>query len=258
MKVHFELALEMFFYGLAVFSRSDCGLILAGCYDIPSGRRVDELLTRMQQNRLITRHGRGKKASFAITDLGRQRVRIHDPTLNWNQSWDRKWRVFTFDLPIARRNERLILWRALRDAKLGLLQRSVWVWPRDVQPLLEQITTSRSIPECFCGFEAGKVFLCDSTEIVTTAWDFEEIGRRHATYLRHAIATPAGLNRCRSLRELSHLARIERDAFAFAFSLDPLLPRELWPDGYRGLAVYECRRAFQSVLRRRLRELCDG
>jgi DNA-binding transcriptional regulator PaaX len=257
MKLEFEIALGFFFWGLETFSRRDCGLILAGYRDTPGGRRLDQLLERWRRQQLITRHGRGKTAEFTITERGRSLVPVFEPHRAWNKPWDSKWRVFSFDLPADRRKDRTKLWRALHDAKLGCLQHSVWIWPHEVEALLREVIQARGIPECFCGFEASRLFLCDHAEVAATAWDFDEISRRHATYLRHLVANPSALLRARDLTELARFARIEHDAYRYAFSRDPLMPRVLWPKSYSGAAVEERHQNFCAVLQRRLHELCS-
>ncbi len=254
-KLQYEIALEFFFWGLETFSRRDCGLILAGYRRTSNEAYLNQLLDRWRQRHLIERHGRGKNARFSITATGRNQIRQLGPTESWARPWDGKWRVFSFDLPSPQRRQRMLLWRALRDHKLGLLQRSVWIWPHEVEPILKQIIEAQGIPECFCGFECSRLFLCNDSELVATAWDFEEINRRHQTYLQHTVARPDSLERARDLRTLAHIAWVERDAFAYAFSLDPLLPRALWPRSYRGEEVAARRQAFRACLARRLREL---
>jgi len=255
MKLEYEIALEFFLWGVEVFSRRDCGLILAGFRHTTSERHLEQLLERWRRQQLVTRHGRGRNAEFTITDRGRERVGVFNPHRPWSAPWDGKWRVFSFDLPSDRRKDRTRLWRALHNAKLGCLQHSVWVWPHDVETLLRETIQAQGIPECFCGFEANRLFLCNNAEVVVTAWNFEEITHRHDTYLHHQVATPASLNRARDLTELAHVARIERDAYQYAFSLDPMLPRILWPEHYTGVLVEERHQHFRATLQRRLQEL---
>ena len=138
---------------------------------------------------------------------------------------------------------------------MGYLQRSVWVWPHAAEALLQEIIQARGIPECFCGFEASRLFLCSTEEVVTTAWDFQEIARRHQTYLQHLVANTGSLNRARDLQELAMVVRVEREAYQYAFFLDPLLPRSLWPKTYRGPIVAERHEVFCACLRRRLPEM---
>ena len=59
----------------------------------------------------------------------------------------------------------------------------------------------------------------------------------------------------KNLRTLAILARTERQAYAYAFSLDPLLPRTLLPKGYHGLTVHRRHEEFRFYLRERLQIL---
>ena len=245
-----EVALEIFLWGLEVFSRRDCGLILSGYRVCDADRRLDRLLERFKQQQWLEQQGRGKAATFTITETGRQRLRVVRPAEQWDKPWDGRWRVFLFDLPAQRGKERMVLWRALRDAKMGLLQRSVWIWPQPVTKLFEQVVHAHSIPECFCGFEAGQLFLCSDAEVVASAWDQTAIAHAHETYLKHLVATTASVRRAPNLHELATVARIERDAYQFAFRMDPLLPRQLWPKTYRGAQVENRHQAFLAELRR--------
>lgn len=255
MRIEAEIALECFLWGLEIFSRRDCGLLLAGYRVCEGERRVERLLARLEQQKLLERTGRGKKATFTITDRGRRRQRVNRPSDYWNRSWDGQWRVFFFDLPSHRTKDRQVLWRALRDAKMGLLQRSVWIWPHEVEPLLQDVIQAHGIPECFCGFRATSLFLSDNQEVISVAWDFEAIDRAHETYLKHLVANVASLNRARDLKELARVARMERDAYQYAYAVDPLLPRKLWLADYQGVKVEERHQAFESRLRARLKEL---
>ncbi len=255
MRTEAELALEVFCWGLEVFSRRDCGLILAGYRICDGERRVERVLERLRREKLLAQSGRGRHAKFTITGAGRQCVHIERPADSWHRVWDGRWRVFTFDLPARRKKQRMILWRALRAARMGLLQHSVWIWPHSVEPILQKVIQAHGIPECFCGFEAERLFLCDDAEVVATAWDFSAIDRVHEVYLKHPVANVQSLNRANNLHELARVARVERDAYRDAFRDDPLLPRALWPRLYRGARVEERHQEFLARLSRRLREL---
>lgn len=255
MAIRYEQVLEFFFWGLDVLSRRDCGLVLAGLRVCESERRANQLLSRLEQQSLIERDGRGQRARFRITEAGRNRVASIEPARLWAKPWDRRWRVFGYDLPETRRKDRVALWKALHARKLGLLQRSMWVWPHPVEQLLREIVEAEGIPECFCGFESRQLFLCDDAEVVEAAWDFQEIGRRHQSYLRHPAATAKALATARDLQTLAQRVRVERQAYQFAFSFDPFLPRELWPKSYAGPAVEARHQRFRAALREQLTRL---
>jgi DNA-binding transcriptional regulator PaaX len=146
----------------------------------------------------------------------------------------------------------------LRSRNLGLLQRSVWIWPHDLTQILREIIQVKGLPENFCGFTAPELFLCTHAEVVATAWNWEEITRRHRTYLTHLTANRAALQKAATLAALAGVARLERQAFAFAFSLDPLLPRTLLPDGYLGCETWERHAQFRDLLHTQLDQLAPS
>jgi phenylacetic acid degradation operon negative regulatory protein len=204
---------------------------------------------------LISRSGKKSATTFCVTAKGWERAQVCNPERSWNHSWDGAWRVVTFDVPETRRKERKLLWQALRSRKLGLLQRSVWVWPHDLTRILHEIVQVKGLPHNFCGFTAQELFLCIHAEVVTTAWDWEEITSRHRIYQTHLAANRAALQKANTLATLAGVARLERQAFDFAFSLDPLLPRTLLPDGYMGRETWKRHTEFRDLLGTRLGSL---
>lgn len=255
MKPNLDDVLDFFFWGLEVFSRRDCGLILAGLRQCESDWQANQCLARWERRQWIKREGRGANARFAVTATGARQRRVMDPAEHWNATWDRQWRLFTYDLPEKRRSERVLLWRALHAHKLGLLQRSVWVWPHAVESILQGILQATGIPKCFCGLAGERLFLCTNTELVAASWDFQQIYECHQQYI---AASPRFLESLQAAGDLQQVARVagsERAAYGTAFSLDPLLPRRLWPNPYAGPMVQQRHTQFGSHLRRRIRAL---
>jgi DNA-binding transcriptional regulator PaaX len=209
----------------------------------------------LEQHRLIKRHGDGTEVRFTVTATGIARAHVTDPIRNWNRPWDGLWRVFGYDLPMPRRRDRQVLWRALRAKKFGLLQQSIWVWPHDVEATLLELVQAENIPECFCGFEAPRVFLTSHRAIVRAAWDFNAINRCHRTYLAHSVSTQTAVKRAVDLSMLARLTQTERHAYRAAFVLDPLLPRGLWPKGYQGKQVEQRHQQFRAAIRQRIHKL---
>lgn len=209
----------------------------------------------MVRDEYVTRTGRGSTVEFAITEKGRQRCALPDPTAHWDRTWDNCWRLFTFDIPESRRKDRLTLWRELRSRRLGFLQLSVWISPHDIEAVLNEVVEAHGIPECFAGFECDRLFLCSHAEIVSTAWDFEKIALEQEAYLRQIVGITSGLRGATNLPTLARLARAERLSYEDAMAHDPWLPRVLWPKGYRGEKVHRAHQAVRTELSRRLPQL---
>jgi len=254
-RVDYAEILDVFLWAVDKLMRPTLNNLLQGYEESYSVFRHDNLLRRMQQENLLVRRGRGHNAWFILTAEGQRRALVSDPMRQWNRTWDGSWRVVTFDLPETRRKDRLRLWKTLRAHRLGLLQRSVWIWPDELEPILTEIVRAEGIPECFCGFEARRVFLCTDAEIVAAAWDWEEIARRQQGCLQSIAAKLRVLEKIRELPRLAAEARSERQAFLHAMELDPLLPRELWPRNYMGNRLWEEHIRFRRGLHQLWRRL---
>jgi len=255
-RLGYEEVLDLFLWTTDMLTRPTLHNLLAGYEEYAHRPGNVHLFLRLEQRRFLERVGKtDKEPIYRITADGIQRARVYDPQADWTRSWDGQWRVVVFDLPEVRRKDRQNLWRTLRARKLGLLQRSVWIWPHPLQPILEEVIQAEGIPECFCGFTARDLFLCSHAEVVASAWDWEEIERAHETYLRHPVLTGHGLADAHTLAQLAALARNERRAYAYAFALDPLLPRALWPKGYRGAEVQRQSDQFRRQLTEKFQAL---
>jgi phenylacetic acid degradation operon negative regulatory protein len=247
--------LEVFFWGFNKLSRPTFCNLLAGYPELSKAERITRMTQRLEALGLLKREGRGRSASFSITNQGLRTRRWFDPSGAWDKPWDGAWRMLMFDVPEVRRRDRRRLRKALRDRKFGLLQRSIWIWPHDLKPILQEVIEAEGVPECFCGCSTQELFLCSHADIVTKAWDFREIERRHRAYERHPSLSGVVLKKTTTGSSLVALARSEYHAYQHAFSIDPLLPRVLWPRSYRGLVVLRLHEQFRRDLARRLAQI---
>ncbi len=225
-----------------------------GYQDIDDPRKADAAIGRMTRKSLVQKTGKGKSASFEITDSGKKLVSFSSPRQGWDAPWDGHWRVVVFDLAAHRTKDRQALWLALRSRKLGLLQRSVWIWPHEFEDSLKEITNARGIPECFCGFESRRLFLCTDQEVVRSAWKFDRITEAHKIYLRQKRSFAKEIPKASNTTNLVRLAWEERRAYQEGFLEDPILPTTLCPEGYLGYEVEEAHREIAQRVRERFRQ----
>lgn len=249
--------LDLFAWGSEALSRRDCRLILMGFRHLEVEAKAAQMLNRLERRQWIHREGKGDKARFSITPEGAKQRAVLEPSTHWETPWDGRWRLFIYDLPERRRTERVLLWRALHAHRLGLVQRSVWVWPHPVEAILQGILQTANLPECFCGFVAERLFLSTDAELVATSWAWERIHQGHQEY---AVAAPRFLKSLQAGRALDQVARVaaaEWQMFQQSFAFDPLLPRALWPANYEGPAAADRHAKFRAELAQRVQELAQ-
>lgn len=169
-----------------------------------------------------------------------------DPVAAWSGKWDRKWRLFLFDIPEGHRAKRLKLTRALHAAGCGCLQRSVWISARNSPELEELVTGQESDCSQLLLLYADSKGAATDKRMVSAAWDFDRINGRYnevSTVLDEFRSVSESATPPEALRQWT-----EREHYAWksALRLDPLLPTELLPRGYLGRNMWEKR---TSVLR---------
>lgn len=164
-----------------------------------------------------------------------------DPCANWNQPWDGLWRLVVFDMPQERRAERLLLHRALREHGLGRLQGSVWISPRPLEDLREQLAGDRH-PSSLLLLEGQAIGAEKPSEIVREAWNFGEICDEWLAY-RTCLRKGKRLLRANPIDSsaLKEWAKLEHHAWQKIIRIDPFLPKALLPREYCGKKIWQQR-----------------
>ena len=178
--------------------------------------------------------GGGTERVYRLTQKGILRAMggVH-PVERWDRGWNGMWRMVVFDIPEEKRGLRNELRRELRAARFGGLQGSVWISPDPVKAIGEQLKEIASSSGVITFFEGATCCGESSSDVVSTAWDFAEIERNYETYRAHLKSIPDGTGEV--VREnLLEWGRIEKKLWSDCMVSDPLLPRELWLDGYTG------------------------
>ncbi len=164
------------------------------------------------------------------------------PEKQWDREWDGKWRTVMFDLPETKRGLRNELRRQLKTGHFGGLQRSVWISPDPVGELSESVKNLAVESGVLFFFEGSACGGESNREIVHQAWNFEKIGRAMDVHRHHLEKLPQSREPGWQEQLLSW-ANEEKELWTRVMELDPLLPRELWPEGYQGEKNWENRKA---------------
>jgi phenylacetic acid degradation operon negative regulatory protein len=206
--------------------------------------RMNRHLKALETAGLVEHLGteQGDDRLVRLTDAGRDSFwGTLDPEALWGRRWDGVWRMAMFDVPQARNALRVRMRRKLRDLRFGWLQNSVWVSPDPIADLLRALAAEEISVESLLFMEGRPAGGETDAELVAGAWDFEQLARLHATYLKFLETRPASPRVTKGGGWPVWLAAEER-AWRAIVRHDPFLPAALLPRGYAGRTVWEARR----------------
>lgn len=208
-------------------------------------------LRAMEKRGLIALNG-DKAADWVpqITKAGRHLAQNEfDPQEAWSYSWDRQWRIISFDLPQNQPSRRYQLNSWLKQMRFGRLQGSLWVSHRSSQTWNEAISRIDVDPHAVIFFQSASIGKLDAQQIVAKAWDFMKINAFYEEYLKFlAVHPPPRLSSHQLTESPAHWFRSEYSLWRKAYSLDPFLSKELLPSDYLGQKAYLARnQIFKTV-----------
>jgi len=227
-----------------VLSRGRAGMVA------PHLLRPGEVRYRMAQHRLrkagflAVRRARGQPPVFRLTPEGERKVPdLLRPERRWNRAWSGRWQMLVYDVPETERAYRNHLRAFLRRMRMGRLQNSVWITPDDIRAEYADLMEAAAVEDYAMLVEARTVLGNRGSRVARIAWNLDRIDAGHAWYLQ---AVDAALDRVAATpptrQQAWTIVREDLNAYRAVMADDPLLPRALWPDGYRGPAVVAAHR----------------
>jgi len=186
-----------------------------------------------------------------LTNLGTSSLGDEiDPQVEWGTPWDGHWRLLAFDLPKESGTERQALRKWLRSKRLGKLQGSLWITPKDLSNWAEDLVKSKVDPSSVLVIKGDFEGNADPLKYVKSAWNFERINQSYLEYIRFLEN-----RRIDTIRydQSSHWFRKEISLWRKAYDQDPFLPKELCPrektGGYLGPKALKLRRRAYKKLK---------
>lgn len=198
----------------------------------------------------------GAEPCLRVDHLAPSEQALHYPERWWKEKWSGIWYVLVYDVPESNRLYRQHLRRVLRQNRCGCLQGSVWISPRDLRPLFDDLHTAANLGDLAHLFEARTVLGLGGQRLVREAWDFDSLDRLQERHRKVcAQGTEILARRDLASPDLVRAAMDEAAAYRAVIDADPLLPRPLHPPGYDGARTVELHRAFVQSVRQRAREV---
>ena len=221
----------------------------------PSAMAYDGARRRLCHAGLVAyRRSAGKDPVLRLTDKGERATDdIFRPERWWRRRWSGVWYLMVYDIPETQRSYRNVLRQFLRQLRIGRLQGSVWITPRDIRPEYDDLVKAAGIKSYAYLFEARTVLGLPTDQVVRSAWPTDLLEQCQQWYCENAQRNLDAL-RLKQLpqKSLWVFVRETNRAFRAVMALDPLLPKALWPDGYRGAEVVTWHRRLLGELARQI------
>jgi len=215
----------------------------------PSEKAYQSAMSRLQKKGLVVRiNPKETLPHLILTDNAKARCPAYQhPEKLWNTQWSKIWYTLVFDVPESERHYRDSLRRLLKRMRMGCLQRSVWITPRDIRPEYADLEKGAAVGTVAYLLESRTVLHLDQQEMVLNAWDFGHLHELQSRYLKVFTENLTVLDRPTHTEEsLMGLLYQESEAYAQAMQLDPLLPKTLHPENYLGEKVWRLRNRLRT------------
>ncbi len=211
-----------------------------GCY--PNTHAFQSSVDRMRKQGLLT----VSKSDGSLPELKLTPSAIsslppyYAPEKLWNKRWNKWWYVLMFDVPEKNRSYRDTLRKFLKQMRCGCLQKSVWVTPRDIRPDYDDLNRAAAVDSVAFLFESRTVLGFGDQSVVREAWNFNKLNQLHESYIQFAEENLSKLQNENPVEEeVLQLLRMDNQAYSQAMLSDPLLPKELHPEEYIGMRVFQ-------------------
>jgi len=217
----------------------------------PSQTAYNMAMSRMRKAGLIVRSNTaGKLPCLRLTTEAQNRLpAYHRPEELWNSKWNGIWYMLIFDVPEKERHYRDTLRGFLKRLRMGCLQKSVWITPRDIRPEYDSLEQAANVHAVSYLLESRTVLHQDTAEIVDESWNFDWLNELQERYIsvfkKNLKQLKNGNNTAEYVMDLLYA---EAEAYIQCMRRDPLLPNELLPQAYQGKDVFYLHRKIRKSI----------
>ncbi|MDP4007544.1 MAG: hypothetical protein Q8P55_03085 [bacterium] len=105
-----------------------------------SKKQTYDTFRYLRKKGLIEMRQEGHDAIIVLTPEGKRKAgkyQIDDLAIEWPKTWDRKWRIIFFDIPVTSNMVRNVFRRKLKEFGFYRLQKSVWIFPFECREEIE-------------------------------------------------------------------------------------------------------------------------
>jgi phenylacetic acid degradation operon negative regulatory protein len=227
-----------------------------------SQQAVRSSLSRMSQNGWLKVRRVGNRSYYGPTARTRRVLEEGERRIFATRAepWDGRWRLLVYSIPEKKREVRTELRKQLSWLGYGPLSSGSWVCPHDVSRDVQELVTSlgiQSFVETFTGSHGG---FSDDPALAAHCWDLKGISDRYGAFIaKYQPLYESFLQRSDITDSECFVQRFTLvHEYRKFFFLDPELPSELLPEGWRGAVARDLFRQFHTLLADRANAYFDS
>lgn len=215
---------------------------------------------RLAKQGLVVKHRGLDTPILQISEAGSDSLAAYfQPEKYWERKWSGVWYMLVYDIPEVDRKYRDMLRKFLKSQRMGCFQKSIWISARDIRPQYADLARGAALDAFACLFEARTVLGMHAEQVVSEAWDFEELyvlQKRFCDVYSENLKLLQVHAKEMTTEKLVRLATEELEAYRMAFVWDPLLPSKLLPYSYQGKAAHALHLELSNLVRIQLK-ICN-
>jgi len=227
-----------------------------------SQQAVRSSLSRMSQNGWLKVRRVGNRSYYGPTARTRRVLEEGSRRIfaSHTEPWDHRWRVLMYSIPEKRREVRTELRKQLSWLGYGPLSSGSWVCPHDRRQDVQDLVSTLGIRPYVETFTAKHTGFANDRELAMRCWDLQGINKRYEDFIaKYQPLYESFLHRDDVTDSECFVQRFTLvHEYRKFFFLDPELPPELLPEGWRGTAARELFRTFHSLLADRANAYFDS
>jgi phenylacetic acid degradation operon negative regulatory protein len=180
--------------------------------------------------------------TYRLTEAGFSALSLEFPFFRFLRStWDKKWRVISYEIPESKRELRDRLRREMQGWGLGPWHRSFWLTPHPITSTLQSIISGKQEEQYIQAFESEHVF-GDRENLIEKVWGKAQLDKKYRELFKkwHAILSGDGEKMDKFIHVVKEYITILRE--------DPGLPRELIGEGWIGFEAITIFKEIRGIL----------
>lgn len=211
-------------------------------FDFSFNQKTKLTLTQLTKEGLIEKKEAGDVVTSKLTEKGFDELCMEFPSFRFlKRTWDKKWRVISYEIPESKREIRDRLRREMQGWGLGPWHRSFWLTPHPVIPELNKLVSGRVEEQYIQAFESDHVF-GDKNLLIEKVWGRAQLDKKYREMFKkwHEILSHDGDKGEKLTKVIDQYIPLLRE--------DPGLPAELIGKTWIGFEALNIFKEIKSIL----------